>query len=32
MPKGLTIKHIQMCNQGESMLKDRSSRKPLVVM
>jgi hypothetical protein len=32
MPKGLAIKHIQMRNQGKSMLKDKSSRKPLAVM
>jgi hypothetical protein len=32
MPKGLAIKHIQMRNQGKSMLKDKSSRKSLAVM
>jgi hypothetical protein len=32
MPKGLAIKHIQMRNQGKSMLKDISSRKSLAVM
>jgi hypothetical protein len=32
MPKGLAIKHIQMRNQGNIMLKNISSIKPLAIM
>jgi hypothetical protein len=32
MPKGSTVKYIQMRNQGKIMLKNMSSIQPLAVM